>query len=486
MSRLHRILPLLTIAFGLACLYLYDLSGVGVLQTDEPRYLAIGHAMIHSGDWITPKLWGSPWFEKPPFLYWITAVGTAAGLGPEMSGRLPVAALSLLFLWTLYLLLQREFGRQSAAIAVALLATSAGWLAYSDFALTDLPLAVFFSLALFLALPLCTPQRLVKNVAGRFVLIGISFGLAMLAKGLVPLALALPFFWFLRRHWRNWWLAIGAAGLIALPWYIAVYVRNGYPFIEDFFLKHHFRRLYSPTLQHVQPWFYYFPVLLAALFPWTPLFIFLFRKMVAWDERRRFLICIFVFGFVFFSLSLNKLPGYLLPLIPPLFALLGAQFEQKPLVQVSKWWLLPSACLIALIPLAAALLPASLAAGRVSMVAIHIGRTAWFYILLPLAALVLARRSWAGTVLVLCVVLSGIYLKLQAFPAMDKLASARSLWREVRDKSDSLCDAGTNREWLYGLEFYRGSAIPVCAPGQHFEYEIRSEGHQRPVVISHE
>lgn len=97
MSPLRRYLPLLTVAFGIACFYLYDLNGVGVLGPDEPRYAAIGRAMAQTGDFVTPKLWGSPWFEKPPLLYWMTAAGTKAGLNAELSARLPVALLSLFF-----------------------------------------------------------------------------------------------------------------------------------------------------------------------------------------------------------------------------------------------------------------------------------------------------------------------------------------------------------------------------------------------------
>ena len=483
MSRLQRFLPFVTLALGVATLYLLDLSGVGVLQADEPRYLAIGEAMARGTDWITPKLWGGPWFEKPPLLYWMTAVGAKLGLGPELSGRLPVALLSLLFLWTAYVLLAREFRPQVAGVTVALLATSAGWLAYSEFALTDLPLAVFFSVAVLVALPLLRDVPARADTRTRFVLIGGCLGLAMLAKGLVPLLLAAPFFWFLRRFLKYWWLTFAAGALVAMPWYVAVYFRNGYPFIEEFFLKHHLQRLYSASLQHVQPWYYYFPVLLAGLFPWTPLFALLFVSKIHWDERRRFLASISIFGFLFFSISLNKLPGYLLPLFPPLFILVGAQFEKKSLVQISRWWLLPSACLIALIPLAVSVLPASLSNGRISLSAFHIVRTEWFYILLPIVALILSRRQWTGAILVLCVVLAGLYLKLESFPVMDKLVSPRGLWRDIASKSESLCDAGTNREWLYGLNFYRGKAIPVCGSGQQFEYQLRSQGRARPVVV---
>jgi 4-amino-4-deoxy-L-arabinose transferase-like glycosyltransferase len=467
----------------LAALYLFDLSGVGVLQTDEPRYLAIGEAMAHSGDWITPRLWGAPWFEKPPLLYWMASIGASAGLGPELAGRLPVAVLSLLFLWTAYHLLSREFGAQSAAIAVLLLGTSAGWLAYSQLALTDLPLSVFFSAAVFLALPLLHDKPYGGELNWRFLLMGVCFGLGMLAKGLVPVALSVPFIWFLRRYWRKWWLTFATALIVALPWYVAVYVRNGAPFVQELFFKHHLQRLYSASLQHVQPWFYYFPVLIVGLWPWTPVLAFLCRKTAIRDQRRRFLASIVVFGFILFSVTLNKLPGYLLPLLPALFALVGAQFETKPVAQISRGWLVCSACLIALIPLLASVLPSSLARGRISLASIHVGRTEWFYILLPIAAVLVARRSWAGTILVLCVIVAGIYLKLQSFPILDQMASPRGLWREVGDKSHSLCDAGTNREWLYGFEFYHGAALPVCAPGQHFQYQIHSSGHGRPVIV---
>lgn len=473
---------MLTLAVALAALYLYNLNGVGVLQTDEPRYLAIGQAMTRSGDWITPMLWGHPWFEKPALLYWMTGVGAEIGLGPELAGRLPVAVLSLAFLLVGYCLFVREFGRPAAGATIALLASSAGWLAYSELALTDLPLAVFFSLAVFLALPLVHEGGRNTQVNARFLLIGVCFGLALLAKGLVPIVLAVPFCWFLRRHWKRWWLACLAAAIIALPWYVAVTERSGYPFIQEFFLKHHLQRLYSASLQHVQPWFYYFPVLLAALFPWTPLFVLLLRRNMVWDARRRFLASIVVFGFAFFSVTLNKLPGYLLPLLPSAFAVLGSQLENRRLVEIPRWWLLPSACLIALVPLLVSVVPGSLARGKFSFAAIHLNRTEAFYVLLPIAALVLARRSWAGLMMVLCLATAGLYLKVESYPVLDRLASPRQLWNEIESKSSGLCDTGTNREWLYGLEFYRGSEVPPCAPKQGFRYEIHSSDHQRPVV----
>ena len=437
--------------------------------------------MAQTGGFITPKLWGAPWFEKPPLLYWMVAVGSWAGLGPEESARLPVALLSLAFLVASFVLLAREFGSRSAAIAVGTLATSAGWLAYSDLCLTDVPLAVFFSLAVFLVLPLLRNEPDVRIVNPRFAAAGAALGVATLAKGLVPIALAAPFLWFLRAHWRRWWIGIAACCVIALPWYIAVYVENGYAFIQEFFIRHHLERLYSPALQHVQPWYYYLPVLLLGVFPWTPL-LFRWSRQQAFDRRRRFLAAVVVFGLVFFSLSLNKLPGYLLPLLPALMALVGASFEREPLEKKYTPWLLACAVLIALIPLLAPILPPSLAQGRVSMSSLRApSPTQLFYIAVPILVVWLSRRTWTPYLLVLSIVAGGLYLKATAYRALDEAVSARGLWRAIAHESARLCDGGTNRDWIYGLNFYRGSALPGCT-GQAPEVRITSSGHEKPRV----
>ncbi len=469
---------------AIACLYLYDLDGVGVISPDEPRYIAIGRTMWNTGDYITPRLWGTPWFEKPPLLYWLTSLGTGLHFGPELSGRFPVVLLSLAFLSLMFMLLRREFGLGAAAISSVLLATSAGWLTYSSLALTDLPLAVFFSLAVLLALPLTRTQPSESQPqAIRFLLIGGCLGLAALAKGLVPLALAVPFWWFLRRWWRSWWLAIAAASAMALPWYISVYLRNGRPFLTDFFWKHHFQRLYSASLQHVQPWWYYLPVLLAALFPWTPLFGLLFSRHKGWDERRIFLGSCFGFGLIVFSCSLNKLPGYLLPLLPPAFAVLGASIEWNRLAQSFRWWLLPCAVLIGLLPLIARALPAVLESGRLTIPSgLDVGPTEYFYMAAPIAAVLLARRSWAGILLVLCLIAGGLFLKIVSFPVLDRLVSARGTWREIKDTPGTICNDWLGRDWEFGLAFYRGRPYPDCRAGS-FDFALQSHGKNTPILV---
>jgi 4-amino-4-deoxy-L-arabinose transferase-like glycosyltransferase len=479
---IRRHLPIAALAIAIAALYFYNLNGVGVLGPDEPRYTAIGRAMAQTGDLVTPKLWGRPWFEKPPLLYWLTAIGTAAGLGPDLCGRLPVALLSLLFLGLCFSLVKREFGWRAAGISAALLATSAGWIAFSSFCLTDLPLAVFFSLAVLLPLPLLRYEPDVKRLNAIFLGIGLSLGLAALAKGLVPIALTLPFFWFLRRYWRKWWLTASACLLIALPWYWTVYARNGFPFIEEFFLKHHFQRLYSASLAHVQPFYYYLPVFLGAVFPWTPLLGLLAKRNQAWDRRRSFLLAVVAFGFFFFSLSRNKLPGYLLPLLPSFFVLLGSQFEKQRIADLSRPWLLPSAALIASIPLLAPILTGSLALGRITFPPVtHIAPVEAFYVGIPLVIVMLPHRFSSGLLLVLCMALEGVFLKTVTYPVIDAQISPRSLWRSIANIADQTCDGGTDRDWIYGLNYYRGEAYPACNSGK-FRYRITTHGHETPDV----
>src|SRR2546422_8870358 len=108
-------------------LYLYRLDGFGMLGPDEPRYTSISREMARSGDWITPRLWGAPWFEKPALLYWMTAAGFRAGLGEELAPRLPVALASVGFRLFFWWILNREFGCRAARFASLILGTSGLW-----------------------------------------------------------------------------------------------------------------------------------------------------------------------------------------------------------------------------------------------------------------------------------------------------------------------------------------------------------------------
>lgn len=449
----------LAAAIVLYLLFFHGLTGTGLLGPDEPRYAAIGREMARSGDWITPRLWGRPWFEKPPLLYWMTAAAFSAGLGPDLAPRLPVAILSVAFLLFYYVVLRRE--GLAPFLSTVILGTTAGWLAYSHTAVTDLPMTAAFSAAMLLALPWIDrgDRRVLPGAAA-------LLGLAVLAKGLVPLALALPAAWMGRRRLRDLLrpAPVAAFLIVAAPWYIAVIARHGWTFIDEFFIKQHFERLATETLQHVQPFWFYAPVLLAGLFPWIPLVPLACRTRLYADPKRRFLLLWIAFGFVFFSVSKNKLPGYMLPLFPPAAALLGAALEKAARARAA---LIACALLLAAVPAVAAMLPGALLRGVTRTAA---AAPPW-PVFLPVAALATAvwlldrasRRAAAVCAIALAMAAAAAWIAAAAYPALDRTVSARGVWREIEDRAAHVCVGDVNRGWRYNLNYYSDIPLPACA-----------------------
>ncbi|MDQ6758491.1 MAG: glycosyltransferase family 39 protein [Acidobacteriota bacterium] len=444
---------------ALYLLYGFGLDGAGVLGPDEPRYAAIGRAMADSGDWVTPRLWDKPWFEKPALLYWMTALGFKAGLSPDLAPRVPVAVASVAFLIFFFIVLRREFGTQPAFYSTAILSTSAGWLTFSHIGVTDLPLSVCFSSAMLLMIPReSEPETsgLLKPVGA-----GLFLGLALLAKGLVPLVLVIPGLWFWRKRWRDMAVMMVTTVAIAVPWYGMVILRNGGPFIDEFFWKHHFARFTNGSLQHVRPVWFFVPVLLAEMFPWTPLLLLLFRREFLKPRSVQFLLAWVVFGLGFFSLSENKLPGYILPLLPAIAALMGTRFAK---VNRSPWLLGISAASLWCIPLVAEVLPAALLKGASN---VQPSLPASLVVGGVLTAMVVAWICWKGdnargVGLITAGVIAGVtFLMLTAFPALDENVSARGFWR--RNGNVSCVESGT-RAWLYGLNYYAKREVPDCDP----------------------
>jgi 4-amino-4-deoxy-L-arabinose transferase-like glycosyltransferase len=459
-STARRVAAFLLFAAAVYLLFFHNLGSVGLLGPDEPRYAAIGREMARSGDWITPRLWGEPWFEKPPLVYWMAAAGFRAGLGDEWAPRLGVALLSVGFLFFYWRVLRKEFGGEAALAATAMLATSAAWLGFSHAAVTDLPLAATFSAAMLLALGwIGRGERRWLPAAAALA------GAAVLAKGLVPLVLGLPVLWAGRRRLRDLLrpAPLAAFLLVAAPWYIAVTARFGSSFLEEFFVRHHLARFASESLQHVQPFWFYAPVLVGALFPWSPLVALLFRRPLYQDPRVRFLLLWLVFGFVFFSASTNKLPGYILPLVPAATALAGIAVTQarKPAA------LAACAAMLALAPVVAAVLPGALLRGltHTSLAGVWWPAMA---LAVGLAAVVwmLVRRgktAWAVLSVAAATTAAVMWIEAATFPVLDGTVSARAAWREMAGRRNDVCVAQVNRGWRYNLNYYSVVPLPDCS-----------------------
>ena len=375
-----------------------------------------------------------------------------------MAARLPVAGLALAFLVFYWWILRREFGERAAWCATLILGTSAGWFALSQVGVTDLPLTATFAAAMLLALP-----WIAKGDARALPATAALMGLAVLAKGLVPLVLGLPL--LMRGRIRDLlrWRVVMPFLVIAVPWYVLCYLRNGRTFLDVFFWQHHFGRFTSNALQHAQPWWFYLPVLLAGLLPWSPL---LGLAPRGWrDPRRAFLLVWLIFGLVFFSTAANKLPGYLLPLLPAATALMGIGFAEATAAGA-----LIAACALLLIGYiyAAGVLPLAVALGLsrsygfvavrpwVLLLAIGIGATVWFLSRRR-------RRAEATAIIASLAAASLVYLKATVLPEVGRLASARGLWQQIAARRGDACIASLERNWRYCLNYYSEIPLPDCA-----------------------
>jgi hypothetical protein len=254
---------------------------------------------------------------------------------------------------------------------------------------------------------------------------------------------------------------LAGAGIVAAPWFILCWVRNGSAFWDDFFWKQHVARFLTPSLDHVQPFWYYVPILLAGLFPWTPVAALLARRELYTDRRVRLLAGWVLYGLVFFSIARNKLPGYLLPLFPALAIVLAAAYQATP---VKEWWLAACALLLVALPTIAGILPDALLAGLSrSQVAfapgglVFVGAAAavwWLAWRRKTEAALLAAALAAG--------LGAVYVKYATFPALDSMVSVRGFWRSHQEAVAASCVDGVSRTWQYGLNYYVGHEVPAC------------------------
>jgi 4-amino-4-deoxy-L-arabinose transferase-like glycosyltransferase len=414
--------------------------------------------MARSGDWITPRLWGAPWFEKPALLYWLSGLGFRLGLNLELAPRLPVALIAVAFLVFFWWALDREFGCRPAWLATLILGSSGMWVAYSQNGVTDIPLAATYSAGMLLALP-----WVARRDTSQLPVAAAMFGFAVLAKGLVPLALAAPL--LLGRHVRDWlrWRVVLPFVLIALPWYALCYWRNGWAFIHEFFVVHHFSRVTSDALMHGRPFWFYLPVLVAGLLPWTPLLGLMLRRSLYKDKRRLFLGIWALAVLLLFSISVNKLPGYILPLLPAAAALIALALDE---VSDARTWLAACALLLVAFPITAQMLPPAVLNG-LSRAPRPVFQAVW------LAAAAVALLAWlleargkrvAAVLAVAAGAALGIgHLKSVATPELDRSVSARGLWREIGGRAGEVCIGNVKRDWEYGLNYYSVTPLPDCA-----------------------
>jgi len=311
-----------------AALAVLRLGSVPLLGPDEPRYARVAVEMQRASAWVRPTLQGEPWLEKPPLYYWLAGAAFRALGETEAAARVPSVLALLLLTGATALFGARLYGSAAGLHAGFVAGTALLPFAYGRAASMDMLLAATVTLAIGLS-----GLRLV-GIAGRTACVGAAAaaGLATLAKG--PLGLLLPGLvvggYLLSTHeWRRLRevLAPGAFVaffLVAAPWYVAILRDQGRHFVDVFILDHNVQRFTSTIHNHPGPIWYYIPLLLLGLFPWSGLAVpGLVRTAARESLSDRFVLLWLLLPLVFFSLAASKLPGYILPCVPPLAILMG-------------------------------------------------------------------------------------------------------------------------------------------------------------------
>lgn len=312
----------------LAALLLFRLGHVPLVGPDEPRYARVAVEMHRAGEWVRPTLQGRPWLEKPPLYYWLAGAAYAALGETAGAARVPSILAALATVGLTVLAGVRLYGAAGGLHAGFVLGTSVLFFVYARAASMDMLLAAGVTGAVGFA-----GLRLL-DAAGRWAMVAAwaSAGAATLAKG--PLGLLLPA------------LVVGAyvvatrrrgalrevftpAGLLAFlviagPWYVAVWRDQGRHFVDVFLLDHNVQRFTSTIHRHPGPPWYYLPLLVGGLFPWSGLVpAGLARLAPRRSPADMFVLLWLGLPLVFFSAAGSKLPGYILPCLPPLALLAG-------------------------------------------------------------------------------------------------------------------------------------------------------------------
>ncbi|HEV2297536.1 MAG TPA: hypothetical protein VGR72_03350 [Candidatus Acidoferrales bacterium] len=469
------------------CLF-SGLSTIGLVGPDEPRYAWIARNMAESGNWVTPILYGKPWFEKPILYYWTAAMGFKSLHSPEWAARLPSSLAALVAALATAWLAWRRYGASTAWAVLIIFPTCIGVIGFARAAAPDMLFTASLALALACAASVAErngsfPFGEEARVAGDRValaFLGAWMGFATLAKGPAAIILAggSVILWaWITSNWKAAFrmlhpLAIACFAIVALPWYILCGLRNP-DFLRVFILQHNFGRYLTPEFHHRQPFWFFIPVILIGLLPWTTLL-----GGVALDARRvwrektyvdslgLFAACWAIFPILFFSFSQSKLPGYILPSIPPLVLLMAHSFvraaEFAP--QVARWLGVATGIVWIALTIAAWRLIHLLPVAALTHEEIHhlIALVLWGGIAIGVLILVLSALHKFHAALMLCAALAAgmtLYANQRVLPKTDTYISARVLAKIVPlplpNSPPEIPMVGVNRSCEYGVRFYR-------------------------------
>ena len=320
-------------------LILFFLGGWLIPITDptESIYTLTAKEMLEVGDWLSPRIYGDYWFDKPIMFYWELLIAYKIFGVNEFASRFFPALFATLGLFLTYLFGAKLYDKKVGFAAAVMLATSLEYWYLSHAVITDMTLLVMFSMTL---MSFFLGYRAGKP---RFYLIAFAAsGVAVLTKG--PIGFFLPgliilifLAWqddlqHLRKLFRVKHFAILAA-IIAI-WYLPMTLIHGAEFIENFLGVHNFLRATVSEYPKTDVWYYYALVSAVGFFPWSIVLIGIaaknLRRLPKFDVRDKFLIVWALTVIIFFQLCATKYITYTLPAMIPAMIFLAKFF-------VSRW-----------------------------------------------------------------------------------------------------------------------------------------------------
>ena len=313
------------------------LGRIGLIDPDEPFYAVTAQEMMQGGDWVTPRIFGQPQFEKPILYYWLVAGSFKVFGVSEWAGRLPSALPATLLVFLVYAFTARVFNRRTGLLAGVVLASGLEYAIMSRLMLTDIALALFIAGSLY-----CYWLAIEDEARrSRWVLLHFVFGgLAALIKGpvgtVVTVLATVTFSLVAKRthpyRGRALWAGIAAWLVIAVPWYAVMLVNYGWRYFNDFFIHENIMRFFHAEHHANNHFWYYIAVLAGGSIPWLPALVTACSRAcrggMRRDARLVFLWSWLLTSFLFLTITQSKLPSYIFFVFVPLAQVIAVALDE--------------------------------------------------------------------------------------------------------------------------------------------------------------
>ena len=334
----------LTLLFLSLLTFFLGLGRQAITDSDEAFYAEAAREMVEGNDWLTPHFNYEERWQKPILYYWFTAAAFAGTETTEFMARFGSALSGIGLVLLTWSAARRLLADPSGAwLAGAIVATCYGYFAMARAALPDLPLAFFITATIWAAWRTTDPaERLPTSWAA---IAGLAAGLGFLTKGpigvVIPAIVLIPIWWRERRHVvirpADVTTAFALFAISGLPWYVVMWAVHGTPYLQSFFVADNLERFATTRYNDIRAVWYYVPILVGGLVPWT-----IYALVLPWRivrdliQRRRRLTDVewrFVIWtlapLLLFTASIGKQPRYILPMLPPIAMMVGAGIANR-------------------------------------------------------------------------------------------------------------------------------------------------------------